>query len=200
MSTCLPAMTQWSALVASSWFKRATAVIAIGAALVACKSNATAGAETAPGIDGNHVPSGNEHDPVSTPTGSTSAGGLGGASAGGAAPPEATHDAGAPKPMILPPDVTITVRVLPLNIGARVRHGNKTLGITPRSGVLTIRQRRDSGPLDLTVSARNFLTVYTRADTFASSVMEVKLTPLEEKETLFGFRKPLPPDDAGAPN
>ena len=55
------------------------------------------------------------------------------------------------------------------------------------------RQRpRDSGPLDVVVKSDGFVTVQTRAYTFADSKVAVKLTKLEEKNTLLGYREELP--------
>ena len=43
-----------------------------------------------------------------------------------------------------------------------------------------------------------YVTVQTRAYTFADSKVAVKLTTLDEKNTLLGYREELPPD-GGAP-
>jgi hypothetical protein len=69
---------------------------------------------------------------------------------------------------------------------------------------LVVVRPRDSGPLDLVVRAAGFLPVHTRAYTFSDSRVAVKLTPVEEKNTLFGFRAEVPPvaaanPDGGAP-
>ena len=77
---------------------------------------------------------------------------------------------------------------------ATVRWGKTLLGrIAPRVPLVVVRPR-DSGPLDVTVSAPGFLQVHTRAHTFSDSTIAVKLTRPEDKNTLFGYRAPL---DAG---
>ena len=43
-----------------------------------------------------------------------------------------------------------------------------------------------------------YVTVQTRAYTFADNKVAVKLTALDEKNTLLGYREELPPD-GGAP-
>jgi hypothetical protein len=54
------------------------------------------------------------------------------------------------------------------------------------------------------VRAAGFLPVHTRAYTFSDSRVAIKLTPVSEKNTLFGYRAEVPPEgaispDAGAP-
>ena len=49
------------------------------------------------------------------------------------------------------------------------------------------------------VKSDGYLTVQTRAYTFADNKFAVKLTALDEKNTLLGYREELPPDGAGAP-
>jgi hypothetical protein len=49
------------------------------------------------------------------------------------------------------------------------------------------------------VKSDGFVTVQTRAYTFADSKVAVKLTKLEEKNTLLGYREELPPD-GGTPS
>ena len=57
---------------------------------------------------------------------------------------------------------------------------------------------RDSGPLDVIVRSEGFIPVHTRAYTFDDSVIEVKLTPVEKMDSLYGYKQPLPPPpDAG---
>jgi hypothetical protein len=86
--------------------------------------------------------------------------------------------------------------------------GKKKLGPIAPHQPLVIQRPRDSGPLDLVVRADGCLPVQTRAYTFADNKLAVKVTPLEEKKTLLGYREELPPDggappsqspDAGAP-
>jgi hypothetical protein len=68
------------------------------------------------------------------------------------------------------------------------------LGIIPRDEYLVVVRSRDSGPLDVIVRAKGFLPVQTRAYTFSDQNVAVKLTPLDNKSELFGYRVPL---DAG---
>lgn len=79
---------------------------------------------------------------------------------------------------------------------ASVYWGKRLLGkIAPKKPLVILRPR-DSGPLDVTITARGFLPVNTRAHTFADTHVQVKLTPPEQMPTLFGYRAPL---DAGTP-
>jgi len=99
--------------------------------------------------------------------------------------------------------VNITVQTVPPR-KAMVKWGNKTLGVIPVPRPLVVVRPRDSGPLDLVVRAAGFLPVHTRAYTFSDSRVAIKLTPVSEKNTLFGYRQEVPPEapvspDAGAP-
>jgi hypothetical protein len=80
---------------------------------------------------------------------------------------------------------------------AVVSWGRKPIGIINRTPKrpLIIERPRDSGPLDVVVRAKNYLPVRTRAYTFTDSRVDVKLTLVEDKKTLFGYREELP--DAG---
>jgi hypothetical protein len=80
---------------------------------------------------------------------------------------------------------------------AAVFWGKTRLGrIKPQRPLVVVRPR-DSGPLDVVIRAEGFLPVQTRAHTFGDTRLAVKLTRVEEKSTLFGYRAPL--DDAGVP-
>jgi hypothetical protein len=117
-----------------------------------------------------------------------------GPDAGNAPPPPAAE---APKPPS--PNVRIIVTVLPSTTKkAMVTWGKKKMGVIEPRKPLVIQRPRDSGPLDLVVRAENCLPVQTRAYTFADNKLIVKLTPLEQKNTLLGYREELPPPDAGA--
>ena len=99
--------------------------------------------------------------------------------------------------------VNITLQTVPPR-KAVVKWGNKTLGVIPVPRPLVVVRPRDSGPLDLVVRAAGFLPVHTRAYTFSDSRVAIKLTPVSEKNTLFGYRAEVLPDagaspDAGAP-
>jgi hypothetical protein len=113
----------------------------------------------------------------------------------GNAPPAPAAEA--PKPPS--PNVRIIVTVLPSTTKkAMVSWGKKKMGVIAPHQPLVIQRPRDSGPLDLVVRAENCLPVQTRAYTFADNKLIVKLTPLEQKNTLLGYREELPPPDAGA--
>ncbi|HJX62977.1 MAG TPA: hypothetical protein VJ860_03400 [Polyangia bacterium] len=99
--------------------------------------------------------------------------------------------------------VHITLQTVPPR-KAVVKWGRKTLGVIPVPRPLVVVRPRDSGPMDLVVRVTGFLPVHTRAYTFSDSRVAIKLTPVEEKNTLFGFRAEVSPDaganpDAGAP-
>jgi hypothetical protein len=80
---------------------------------------------------------------------------------------------------------------------ASVVWGNTRLGrIKPQRPLVVVRPR-DSGPLDVVIRAPGFLPVQTRAHTFGDTRLVVKLTRVDQKSTLFGYRAPL--DDAGVP-
>ena len=92
------------------------------------------------------------------------------------------------------PNVQIVfVTVPPAN--ATVTWGKTRLGRTAGRGLVVTRPR-DSGPLDVVVRAPGFLPVHTRAHTFGDHRVSVKLTRLEEINTLLGYKAPL---DAGVP-
>jgi hypothetical protein len=102
--------------------------------------------------------------------------------------------------------VKITVQTIP-PVKAEVRWGKKKLGVlNTGKKPFFIERFKDSGPIDITVRAEGFLPVHTRAYTFETHKINVKLTPVSEKHTLFGFKQV--PDggadggtaaDAGAP-
>lgn len=102
--------------------------------------------------------------------------------------------------------VRITFATLPPAVKAEVRWGKKKLGvINAGKKPFYIERPKDSGPMDLTIRAEGFLTLHTRAYTFETHKLTVKLTPVTEKHTIFGFKQT--PDggvdggagDAGAP-
>jgi hypothetical protein len=97
------------------------------------------------------------------------------------------------------PTVKIVFTVIPSNTKkAMVFWGKKRLGIIAPHAPLIVTRPRDSGPLDVVVKSDGFVAVQTRAYTFADTKVSVKLTKLEEKNTLLGYREELPPD-GGAP-
>ena len=95
--------------------------------------------------------------------------------------------------------VHITLQTVPPR-KAVVKWGSKTLGVIPVPRPLVVVRPRDSGPLDLVVRAAGFLPVHTRAYTFSDSRVAIKLTPVSEKNTLFGYRAEVPPEGAASPD
>jgi hypothetical protein len=83
---------------------------------------------------------------------------------------------------------------------ATVTWGKKRLGIIKPKYPLIIERPRDSGPLDVVVHAEGCLPVHSRVYTFTDTVLSVKVTPPDKKNTLFGYREAPPPEeDAGIP-
>src|SRR5207249_11098347 len=85
---------------------------------------------------------------------------------------------------------------------ATVMWGKKSIGVIDVKGktkpkALIVERPRDSGPMDVVVRAQGYIPVHTRAYTFTDTKLYVKITKVEEKKTLFGYREALP--DAGAP-
>jgi hypothetical protein len=99
--------------------------------------------------------------------------------------------------------VKIVIQVNPPE-KATISWGKKPIGVAnlkPKKPFI-LERPRDSGPMDIVIRAKGFLPVHTRAYTFADSKLLVKLTPEEEKKTVFGYREELPdagPPEAGAP-
>ena len=114
----------------------------------------------------------------------------------------AVPTAGATAPPAAPSDtVRIIFTVIPSTATAKVLWGKKLLGVVaPRKPLVMVRPR-DSGPLDVVVRADGFLPVQTRVYTFADSKLGVKLTTLDDKKTLLGYREPPSPEvpPPGAP-
>ncbi len=96
------------------------------------------------------------------------------------------------------PTVRIVFTIVPSTKKAMVFWGKKRLGIIAPHAPLIVTRPRDSGPLDVVVKSDGYVTVQTRAYTFADNKVAVKLTALDEKNTLLGYREELPPD-GGAP-
>jgi hypothetical protein len=108
---------------------------------------------------------------------------------------------GAAKPAVVTPpspNVTITISVAPPRM-ASVFWGKQRLGVIMPRAALVVQRPRDSGPLDLIVRADGCLPVHTRAYTFNDNRLAVRLTTLDQKVTLLGYREELPPPDAGIP-
>lgn len=85
--------------------------------------------------------------------------------------------------------VKITVQTIP-PVKAEVRWGRKKLGVlNTGKKPFFIERPKDSGPIDVTIRAEGFLPVHTRAYTFETNKLTVKLTPVSEKHTLFGYKQ-----------
>jgi hypothetical protein len=108
-----------------------------------------------------------------------------------------TPDAGAGE---LSPNVKVLFQVTPPE-KAIVLWGKKSIGvINPKAPkgkpkALIVERPRDSGPMDVVIKAQGYIPVHSRAYTFSDTKLWVKLTKVEEKKTLFGYREELP--DAG---
>lgn len=91
--------------------------------------------------------------------------------------------------------VRIVFKVFPSS-KATVTWGKKKLGIIKPRESLVVQRPRDSGPMDVVVRAEGCLPVHTRAYTFTDSVVSVKVTPLDKKNTIYGYKE-VPPDEDG---
>jgi hypothetical protein len=108
---------------------------------------------------------------------------------------------GAPGALAAPPSntVKITIITVPQAKKVLVMWGKKKLGLIAPKQPLILQRPRDSGPLDLIVQAEGYVPVQTRAYTFADTKLAVKLTPIDQKKTILGYRAEVPSPDAGAP-
>lgn len=98
------------------------------------------------------------------------------------------------------PTVRIVFKVVPPNI-ATVTWGNKRLGIIKPKAPVIIERPRDSGPMDVVFKSNGYVTVHTRVYTFTNSTLAVRLTPLDKKNTIYGFREEAAPEaDGGVPD
>lgn len=117
--------------------------------------------------------------------------------------PVATPDAGVPATApgngaaaARSPNVKIIFKINPPT-RATVSWGKKRLGLIKGKEPLIVERPRDSGPLDVVVRADGCLPVHTRAYTFTTSVVQVKVTPIDKKNTLFGYREEVTEADGG---
>jgi hypothetical protein len=85
--------------------------------------------------------------------------------------------------------VTTEISTVPA-VGATIHFGRKKLGSAP----LKTRFKRNSGPVDIVIRAPGYFRVNTRIFTHTDSSFAVKLTPLTEANTLFGYKEEIPPD------
>jgi hypothetical protein len=92
--------------------------------------------------------------------------------------------------------VKVTLVTVPPAPRVFVLWGKKRLGMIAPKQPLVVQRPRDSGPLDLILQAEGYVPVQTRAYTFGDNKVSVKLTPLDQKNTLLGYRQELPPDEA----
>ena len=82
---------------------------------------------------------------------------------------------------------------------AMVFWGKKRLGIIAPHQPLVIQRPRDSGPLDVIVKCRRATSPCRRARTPSPTrKVSVKLTPVDQKNTLLGYREELPPPPMAA--
>lgn len=111
-------------------------------------------------------------------------------------------DAAAPPPQVAPAPpappaqketVRIVFKIYPPN-KATVTWGKKKLGLIKPRESLSIQRPRDSGPMDVVIRAEGCLPVHTRAYTFTDSTVSVKVTPVEMKNTIYGYKEVLPED------
>ena len=120
-----------------------------------------------------------------------------------ASPDAGSPDGGAPAP--LRATVRISIQTIP-SMRADVRWGGKRLGIVNpkwrkdgnnrgKIQPFVLERPRDSGPIDIVVTAPDYIPVHTRAYTFTDAKLHVKMTEVVAKNTLFGYRQELP--DAG---
>lgn len=77
---------------------------------------------------------------------------------------------------------------------AEVWYGKKLLGTSP----VTVRRLKDSGPVDVVFKAAGYLRMASRAYSWSDDTVHVKLTPVAQAHTLFGYKKPVE-DDENAP-
>jgi hypothetical protein len=97
-------------------------------------------------------------------------------------------------------NVRIVFTVLPSSKKATVSWGKKRLGVIGPQAPLIVQRPRDSGPLDVVVRAEGCLPVQTRAYTFEDSKVAVKVTPLDQKNTLLGYREEVPAESSSNPD
>jgi hypothetical protein len=122
-----------------------------------------------------------------------------------APPPPAPTAPGAPTAAPTAPSAppSDTVKIVFLTVPMKkafVFWGKKRLGVIAPHQPLVIQRPRDSGPLDVVIRADGYVTVQTRAYTFADAKVAVKLTPLDQKKTILGYREEVPPEpDGGVP-
>jgi hypothetical protein len=114
-----------------------------------------------------------------------------------AAPPAAPGATAPAAPKVPSKNVRIVFTVLPSTKKANVFWGKKKLGAIAPHAPLIVQRPRDSGPLDVIVRADGCVPVQTRAYTFEDSKVAVKVTPIEEKNTLLGYREEIPASDGG---
>ncbi|HEX5655869.1 MAG TPA: hypothetical protein VFX59_01690 [Polyangiales bacterium] len=107
-------------------------------------------------------------------------------------------DAGVQAQAVIEPIKTTATIVFTTSpaVQATVSWGKKRLGVVKPGYPLVVTRPRDTGPLDVVVTAQGYLPVQTRAYTFNDSKMLVKLTKPEASNTLLGYRVPI---EAGIP-
>lgn len=110
-------------------------------------------------------------------------------------PPVAPTAPVLPPPKPRPEKVKIQVKSVPPK--AKVYWGRKKLGETP----LTMVRERDTGPIEIVVRSDGYFPVHTRVFTFRNDKINVRLTKLEDRLTLFGAKHDQPDlPDGGLPS
>jgi hypothetical protein len=192
MNRTAPFVGQWLTRAGRQWpWVALSGLLLLGMLVLGLRSLSGSSRATGAAPDGGdpRVPLG--------PAGAANTAPLPAAGAAGAAGQPATGQVAASTPS---PTVRIVFRTVPARQRSFVSWGSKRLGFIDRGKPLVIVRPRDSGPLDVVVRSEGFIPVHTRANTFDDSVIDVKLTPLEKKETIYGYKQPLPPPpDAGVP-
>ena len=84
--------------------------------------------------------------------------------------------------------VTLTFRSSP---SAQVWHGKKLLGSSP----VSIRRRKDSGPVDVVFKAAGYLKMNSRAYSWSDDVVSVRLVPVSSASSVFGYKKAVEDDE-----
>lgn len=189
-------LEEWRARAGERWWwpLAAVAVLGVGGAIWALAGSSEGDEQAAaPAPPDSPTESAPEADVVPPPeSGTAPPAAPVGSSPRPAAPSAPVVDAGPPPS----PNVKLTFRTFPPR-PATVTWGSKRLGVIDRNKPLVVERPRDSGPVDVIIRSTGFLPVHTRAYTFTDSNIDVKITPLEKKDTLYGYKAPI--IDAGVP-
>lgn len=94
----------------------------------------------------------------------------------------------APAKKAEPVYVKLTFRSSP---SAQVWHGKKLLGSSP----VSIRRRKDSGPVDVVFKSAGYLKMNSRAYSWSNDVVSVRLVPISSASSVFGYKKAVEDDE-----